>query len=257
MPTAGVKELRRGAPSFPQPPSGLSGPSGSPGPSGLARPVWQARPGSPGSSGPSGSSGPLWLAARPARSARPSAWSVLAARLAATSGAATCPAGVSSSRRVSPAGASSPATRPDGRLPAGVRLRPGPRWTGVRPARATPGRERRPAHQPAARPSPLLAEPAAPRGLAVIARSRAAMPTTARRRREVGVLTPPGDPAPGGPPLATGPQPVSPPAAQRTPARVPAPQVRPGHGLDGPEITSSWPAQPEIEETESLRGVLG
>ena len=31
-----------------------------------------------------------------------------------------------------------------------------------------------------------------------------------------------------------------------------APQVRPGHGLDGPEITSSWPAQPQIEETESF-----
>src|SRR5579872_832934 len=51
---------------------------------------------------------------------------------------------------------------------------------------------------------------------------------------QVGVLTPPAirrleDP------LDTGPQPVAP-AAQ-----VLAPQVRPGHGLDGPEITSSWP----------------
>ena len=26
------------------------------------------------------------------------------------------------------------------------------------------------------------------------------------------------------------------------------PWVRPGHGLDGPEITSSWPAQPEVED---------
>ena len=52
-------------------------------------------------------------------------------------------------------------------------------------------------------------------------------------------------------PLDTGPSPVAPPAAPST-AHVLAPQVRPGHGLDGPEITSSWPAQPQIEETESF-----
>ena len=62
---------------------------------------------------------------------------------------------------------------------------------------------------------------------------------------QVGVLTPPAirrleDP------LDTGPQPVAP-AAQ-----VLAPQVRPGHGLDGPEITSSWPAQPQVDEAESF-----
>jgi len=28
--------------------------------------------------------------------------------------------------------------------------------------------------------------------------------------------------------------------------------VRPGHGLDGPEITSSWPAQPPVEDAESF-----
>ena len=28
--------------------------------------------------------------------------------------------------------------------------------------------------------------------------------------------------------------------------------VRPGHGLDGPEITSSWPAQPQIDDPESF-----
>jgi hypothetical protein len=63
---------------------------------------------------------------------------------------------------------------------------------------------------------------------------------------QVGVLTPPAvrrldDP------LDTRPQPVAPPAGQ-----VLAPQVRPGHGLDGPEITSSWPAQPEVEDAESF-----
>ena len=31
-----------------------------------------------------------------------------------------------------------------------------------------------------------------------------------------------------------------------------APQVRPGHGLDGPEITSSWPAQPQADDLESF-----
>jgi hypothetical protein len=31
-----------------------------------------------------------------------------------------------------------------------------------------------------------------------------------------------------------------------------APAVRPGHGLDGPEITSSWPAQPQIDDVEAF-----
>ena len=36
-------------------------------------------------------------------------------------------------------------------------------------------------------------------------------------------------------------------------ATRPAPaSVRPGHGLDGPEITSSWPAQPPIDEPETF-----
>ena len=30
------------------------------------------------------------------------------------------------------------------------------------------------------------------------------------------------------------------------------PAVRPGHGLDGPEITSSWPAQPQTDDLESF-----
>jgi len=32
----------------------------------------------------------------------------------------------------------------------------------------------------------------------------------------------------------------------------PGTAVRPGHGLDGPEITSSWPAQPEADDLESF-----
>ena len=31
-----------------------------------------------------------------------------------------------------------------------------------------------------------------------------------------------------------------------------APAVRPGHGLDGPEITSSWPAQPQTDDADSF-----
>ena len=30
------------------------------------------------------------------------------------------------------------------------------------------------------------------------------------------------------------------------------PAVRPGHGLDGPEITSSWPAQPQVDELDDF-----
>ncbi len=67
---------------------------------------------------------------------------------------------------------------------------------------------------------------------------------------QVGVLTPPAirrleDP------LDTGPQPVALPAAPGT-AEGLAPQLRPGHGLDGPEITSSWPAQPQLDDPESF-----
>ena len=29
--------------------------------------------------------------------------------------------------------------------------------------------------------------------------------------------------------------------------------MRPGHGLDGPEITSSWPAQPQTDDLESFQ----
>jgi hypothetical protein len=36
-----------------------------------------------------------------------------------------------------------------------------------------------------------------------------------------------------------------------TPPAGTAVEIRPGHGLDGPEITSSWPAQPQAEDLES------
>jgi len=66
----------------------------------------------------------------------------------------------------------------------------------------------------------------------------------------VGVLTPPAtrrleDPA------DTRPQPVTPPAAASA-GQVAGPSVWPGHGLDGPEITSSWPAQPQADDADSF-----
>jgi hypothetical protein len=72
---------------------------------------------------------------------------------------------------------------------------------------------------------------------------------------QIGVLTPPAirrleEPA------DTAPQPAVPPTAALAAApgasQVFAPSVRPGHGLDGPEITSSWPAQPQADDLESF-----
>ena len=95
---AWVKELRRGAPSFPQPPSGPSGSSGSSGPSGS----------SGGSSGPVGPSGGSSAGDQRRGDPRGSGW-----------GQQPAPgqSGLGSAARAGPAG----------RLPAGVRLRPGPR----------------------------------------------------------------------------------------------------------------------------------
>jgi hypothetical protein len=79
----------------------------------------------------------------------------------------------------------------------------------------------------------------------------------------VGVLTPPAGTrvdalrdggarpaAPAGSSVLTAP---AAPAAQAAPSPVrPAPAtVRPGHGLDGPEITSSWPTLPATDDLES------
>jgi len=82
--------------------------------------------------------------------------------------------------------------------------------------------------------------PVSPRDLPFQGEGYLAAPT------QVGVLTPPAtrrfqDPADSGPPSATS-------AASHTLA----PPVRPGHGLDGPEITSSWPAQPSSDEVEAF-----
>ncbi|MDQ2815028.1 MAG: hypothetical protein M3Z75_25045 [Actinomycetota bacterium] len=68
---------------------------------------------------------------------------------------------------------------------------------------------------------------------------------------QVGVLTPP-----AGTRIedlrAGDPQVTSPFRAPATAGRPGAPAVRPGHGLDGPEITSSWPVQPPAEDADSF-----
>jgi hypothetical protein len=72
---------------------------------------------------------------------------------------------------------------------------------------------------------------------------------------QVGVLTPPAGSRvvvqPDSGPLAN--PFLAPPSEGRAaaPGRLAAP-VRPGHGLDGPEITSSWPAAPQVDEIESF-----
>jgi hypothetical protein len=62
---------------------------------------------------------------------------------------------------------------------------------------------------------------------------------------QVGVLTPPGIPR-----LETEAD-VSMFAAAPAATEVLAPAVRPGHGLDGPGITESWPVQPDADELQS------
>jgi hypothetical protein len=82
----------------------------------------------------------------------------------------------------------------------------------------------------------------------------------------VGLLTPPGGTRidalrdGGTRPAAPAASPRQAPAATQTLTMPASPSasrpgtatVRPGHGLDGPEITSSWPAQPAAEDLESF-----
>jgi hypothetical protein len=214
---AWVRELRRGGPSFPQPPAGPSGASGVPGPSG-GSPAGDQRRGDPRGSG----------------------WGQLPAP------------GQSGWGQPGPGG-------------SGWGQQPGPSQSGSYPQAFGSGRDDRGGSAPrgsrmnAGQPaSPLPASPLSANSLPASPRPPAApqdrgFPGDAyfgAPTAQVGVLTPPAirrleDP------LDTGPQPVAPPAAPST-AHVLAPQVRPGHGLDGPEITSSWPAQPQIEEAESF-----
>ena len=79
--------------------------------------------------------------------------------------------------------------------------------------------------------------PAAPADPASRGESYLGAPTA-----QVGVLTPPGIRRVEDPALSAG----------AGASQVLAPSVRPGHGLDGPEITSSWPAQPQADDQESF-----
>jgi hypothetical protein len=103
--------------------------------------------------------------------------------------------------------------------------------TGARPG-AGPGPGAGPARQPA---------PPAPQALAFQDPGFREAPTV-----QVGVLTPP-----SGARMYT-------PSAETTFVTAPvagpalAPAVRPGHGLDGPEITGSWPAQPQTDDLDSF-----
>ena len=93
--------------------------------------------------------------------------------------------------------------------------------------------------------------PALPQDRALSGDAYYAAPTA-----QVGVLTPPAVRRLEEP-VDSGPQTIVQPAAAEGPGKlgtatsssqVLAPSVRPGHGLDGPEITSSWPAQPEADD---------
>jgi hypothetical protein len=207
---AWVKELRRGAPSFPQPPSGPSGGSASSsGPSG-------------GSSGPSGGS-----SGGDQRRGDLPGWGQQSAPGQSGWGQQPGPG--------QPGGYPQAFGYGQGHDDRGGPASRGPRMTAGQPTSPLPT-------------SPLPAgprPPAASQDRAFPGDAYYGAPTA-----QVGVLTPPAirrleDP------LDTGPQPVIPRAAPNT-GQVLAPQVRPGHGLDGPEITSSWPAQPQVEEAESF-----
>ncbi|HJX99391.1 MAG TPA: hypothetical protein VJ351_01130 [Streptosporangiaceae bacterium] len=215
---AWVKELRRGAPTFPQPPSG---PSGS-GPSGSA--------GSSGSSGSSGSAGSSGGSAGPAGGS-----SAGDQRRGDLSGWGQQPAPGQSGWGQQPASGQSGGYPQafgygQGRDDRGGPAPRGPRMSGGQPTSPLP-----------VGPRP----PAAPQDRAFPGDTYYGAPTA-----QVGVLTPPATRRLDDP-LDTGPHPVTAPAAPNA-GQVLAPQVRPGHGLDGPEITSSWPAQPQVEETESF-----
>ena len=206
---AWVKELRRGAPSFPQPPSGPSGGSSASDQRRGDLSGWGQQP-APGQSGGGQQPGP-----------GQSGW-----------GQQPAPGQTGGHPQAFGYG--------QGRDDQGGPAPRGPRMSGGQPTSPLP------ASPPPTSPLPAgLRPPAAQQDRGFAGDAYYGAPTA-----QVGVLTPPAirrleDP------LDTGPQPVTPPATPNT-GQVLAPQVRPGHGLDGPEITSSWPAQPQIEEAESF-----
>ena len=165
-------------------------------------------------------------------------------------------------------------SRRDGSAPQGPQ---GPQMSAGRPQ---PG-----LGAPAAPGAGFLSAPAAPVGLLTPPNgtrvdslrdpvARPAAPAASPR----GAVLAPGGTTPPSPPwtsaatqVLTSPKAPSPkPSAPKAPApKTPAPKtqgpktqgagrpgigtVRPGHGLDGPEITSSWPAQPSTDEPDSYQ----
>jgi hypothetical protein len=128
-----------------------------------------------------------------------------------------------------PGGPPEPGTRPGGQFEPGNGFRPGtPAGAGAarQPGSAFP-------QAPAGQESSFLGAPTA----------------------HVGVLTPPaGSRVVAQPDSGALANPfLAPPSEGRAaaPGRLAAP-VRPGHGLDGPEITSSWPVAPQVDEIESF-----
>jgi hypothetical protein len=132
--------------------------------------------------------------------------------------------------------ATSAGPRPDGQPEPGSGLRM------VTPAGAGAGRQPGSGRQP---------DSAFPPALTAQERGFLGAPTA-----HVGVLTPPAGSRVDAQP-ESGSQLASPFLAPPSEGRAAAPgrgaaPVRPGHGLDGPEITSSWPAAPQVDELESF-----
>ncbi len=106
--------------------------------------------------------------------------------------------------------------------------------------------------QPAPGRGPAMGAPAAPFAFL-------GAPTLDAPTAQVGVLTSPADGRidnlQDSDPQLTTPFLASP--VVDRPDALDAPMVRPGHGLDGPEITSSWPAQPAAGDAESFAEFWG
>ncbi len=112
---------------------------------------------------------------------------------------------------------------------------PGPQ---VRAAREI-GAGARPAPTPGRQPAPSATQP--------VAFQDPGFRETATLQVQVGVLTPP-----SGARLYTSQDDTATFALAAGTGQFLAPAVRPGHGLDGPEITGSWPAQPQSDDLEAF-----
>jgi hypothetical protein len=215
------EELRRSSPAYPQRPDGPQGPSGpqrSDGPLGPSGPQRRVEP-----QGPAYGQEPGYPQAleRPAGYGNPRGdW-----------------------------GGSSPQTPQAPQMSAGRMSGPGPR-AGAQLGTAFP-------QHPATQGAGLLSAPTGqvgvltpPAGTRVDALRDGVFPATRTASPSVGTSASPGSGvgsgSGAGPGSGAGQSPAAPSAGR------PGTAVRPGHGLDGPEITSSWPAQPQADDVESF-----